>query len=221
MQGKIIVFEGIDGSGKGTQSKKLYSYLKSKNHKVVLFEFPSYNGTFFGKEVGNYLNGKFGKLDEVNPKLSAMLYAGDRYEKRDEIIKKINENYIVICDRYVPSNIAHQISKYTDIGERSGLKKWIEELEYQVYKLPKPHIIFFMDMNPNFSTDLVSKKGAREYTNKKKDLHESDNNYLNNVYQTFKILTKEENWIDIKCQTQNGLKNIEEIHLEILDKVGI
>jgi len=219
MTGKIIVFEGIDGSGKGTQSKKLYTHLKSLKHKVALFEFPFYEDTFFGKEVGNYLNGKFGSLNEVHPKLSAMLYAGDRYEKKDEIIEKLNQNYIVICDRYVPSNIAHQTSKYLDNKKKRELKEWIEELEYKVYKLPKPGIIFFMDMNPSFSSDLVLKKDARNYTDKKKDLHESNNSYLNNVYKTFKHLTKENNWINIKCQRKNNLKNVEEIHLEILNNL--
>lgn len=216
MTGKIIVFEGIDGSGKGTQSKKLYTHLKSLNYKVALFEFPFYDDTFFGKEVGNYLNGKFGSLDEVDPKLSAMLYAGDRYEKKDEIIEKLNQNYIVICDRYVPSNIAHQTSKYKNNQEKEKLKRWIEKLEYTVYKLPRPDTVFFMDMNPNFSSDLVLKKDTRNYTDKKKDLHESDNNYLNDVYNTFKHLTKEKNWITIECQTQNNLKDVEEIHSEII-----
>ncbi len=215
--GKIIVFEGIDGSGKGTQSKKLYSYLKSIQHKVILFEFPCYSETFFGKEVGNYLNGEFGNLDEIDPKFSAILYAGDRFEKRDEIIEKLNQNYTIICDRYVPSNIAHQIAKYKNKKQKTMLRKWIEELEYKVYKLPKPNIIFFMDMNPDKSSDLVLKKDKRVYTKKKKDLHESNNDYLEQVYVAFKELSKEKNWINIKCQTKDSIKSIETIHKEIKD----
>jgi hypothetical protein len=118
-KGKLIVFEGIDGSGKGTQTKKLFNFLKNKGIKTELFEFPFYSETFFGKEVGNYLNGEFGGLKEIHPKLSAMLYAGDRYEKRDELIKKLNQGYLIICDRYVPSNIAHQTAKYNDIKEKN------------------------------------------------------------------------------------------------------
>ena len=120
-KGKLIVFEGIDGSGKGTQTKKLFNFLKNKGIKTELFEFPFYSETFFGKEVGNYLNGEFGGLKEIHPKLSAMLYAGDRYEKRDELIKKLNQGYLIICDRYVPSNIAHQTAKYNDIKEKNVL----------------------------------------------------------------------------------------------------
>jgi dTMP kinase len=221
MSGKIIVFEGIDGSGKGTQSKILFNYLKSKkNIKVILLEFPFYNETFFGKEVGNYLNGKFGGLNEIHPKLSAMLYAGDRFEKRDEIINKLEEGYLIICDRYVPSNIAHQIAKISDIQERSILKEWIKELEYNIYKLPKPDTIIFMDMNPNLSDKLILKKDTRDYTDMKKDLHESDNSYLINVYNTFTNIAKDENWISIQCQNkENQLKSIEDIHSEILNNL--
>lgn len=220
MNGKIIVFEGIDGSGKGTQSKKLYKYLKDLNYKVILLEFPFYTETFFGKEVGNYLNGRFGGLNEVHPKLSAMLYAGDRFEKKEKILNKLNDGYIVICDRYVPSNIAHQTGKYKNIKEQKKLKKWIENLEYKIYGLPKPNIVFFMNMNPRISDDLVSKKDARNYTDKKKDLHESNNSYLLDVYDMFNSMSKNKKWINIKCQDKtNKLKSIEDINKNIIKKL--
>jgi len=216
MKGKIIVFEGIDGSGKGTQSKKLYRYLKSTDEKVALFEFPSYDETFFGKEVASYLNGNFGSLNDVHPKLSAMLYAGDRYEKRNQIVEKLDQGYIVICDRYIPSNIAHQISKFKDDKDKYELKRWIEKLEYEVYKMPKPNTIFFMNMDPEFSNKLVLNKKKRNYTDKKQDLHEINSSYLCNVYKTFKKLAEEENWVKITCQTTNNLKSAEDIHLVIV-----
>jgi len=220
VRGKIIVFEGIDGSGKGTQSKKLYQHLKELNYKVILLEFPFYSETFFGKEVGNYLNGEFGGLNDVHPKLSAMLYAGDRFEKKELILQKLKDGYLIICDRYVPSNIAHQTAKYKDENEQKKLKKWINELEYNVYGLPKPNIIFFMDMNPNISDNLVSKKDARNYTDKKKDLHESDNSYLLDVYDIFKKMSTKKSWLNIKCQDKNNnLNSIEDIHSKILKKL--
>lgn len=220
MHGKIIVFEGIDGSGKGTQSKKLYKYLKEKKEKVILLEFPCYSETFFGKEVGHYLNGDFGGLDEVHPKLSAMLYAGDRFEKKETILKHLKKGYIVICDRYVPSNIAHQSAKIEDKTTQKNLIKWISKLEYKIFGLPKPDIIFFMDMNPNISDDLVLQKDKRSYTNKSKDLHENDNSYLLKVYGMFKKLSK--SWITIKCQNKNNkLKTVDEIHTKILKKLKL
>jgi dTMP kinase len=222
MNGKIIVFEGIDGSGKGTQSKKLYQYLKDKNVKVILLEFPFYEKTFFGKEVGNYLNGKFGKLDEVDPKLSAMLYAGDRFEKKDLIVKKLQQGYTIICDRYVSSNIAYQIAKYKNKKEQKTLQKWISHLEYKIYFLPKPDVIIFMDMNPKISDNLVLKKDVRNYTDKKKDLHESNSTYLLDVYSVFQRMFDDKIWINIKCQNRNNkLKSVSKIHNKILKKLGL
>ena len=222
MDGKIIVFEGIDGSGKGTQSKKLYKHLRDRDKKVILLEFPFYEKTFFGKEVGNYLNGKFGKLDEVDPKLSAMLYAGDRFEKKDLIVKKLQQGYTIICDRYVSSNIAYQTAKYENQKEQKMLQKWIGHLEYKVYSLPKPDVVIFMDMNPKISDNLVLKKDARNYTDKKKDLHESDTTYLLNVYTAFQQMFDDKIWINIKCQNKNNkLKSVIKIHNKILKKLGL
>ena len=146
-----------------------------------------------------------------------MLYAGDRYEKKDELIEKLNQGYLIICDRYVPSNIAHQTAKYQNIKEKNDLKKWIEELEYSVYKLPKPDLIFFLNMNPDISDKLILTKAKREYTDKKKDLHEDDNTYLKNVYTTFNDMTLSNDWINILCNEQNKLKTIENIQLEIIN----
>jgi len=222
MDGKIIVFEGIDGSGKGTQSKKLYKHLRDRDKKVILLEFPFYEKTFFGKEVGNYLNGKFGKLDEVDPKLSAMLYAGDRFEKKDLILKKLQQGYTIICDRYVSSNIAYQTAKYENQKEQKMLQKWIGHLEYKVYSLPKPDVVIFMDMNPKISDNLVLKKDARNYTDKKKDLHESDTTYLLNVYTAFQQMFDDKIWINIKCQNKNNkLKSVIKIHNKILKKLWL
>ena len=215
-KGKLIVFEGIDGSGKGTQTKKLFNFLKNKGIKTELFEFPFYSETFFGKEVGNYLNGEFGGLNEVHPKLSAMLYAGDRYEKRNELIEKLNQGYLIICDRYVPSNIAHQTAKYQNEREKENLKKWIEELEYGVYKLPKPDLIFFLNMNPDISDKLILNKSKRDYTDKKKDLHENDNSYLKNVYNTFCEMVSNDNWENIMSNEDKNLKTIDNIQNEII-----
>jgi dTMP kinase len=195
----------------------LYQYLRDRDEKVILLEFPFYEETFFGKEVGNYLNGKFGSLDEIDPKLSAMLYAGDRFEKRKLILKKLKQGYTIICDRYVPSNIAHQTAKYKNKKEQKKLQKWISHLEYKIYALPKPDIIIFMDMNPNISDNLVLKKDTRNYTDKKKDLHESNSSYLLDVYSMFKKMSNDKLWHNVKCQNKNNqLKSVLKIHKNIV-----
>jgi dTMP kinase len=214
-QNKIIVFEGIDGSGKGTQSKLLYKYYQKANIPSILIEFPNYENTFFGKVVGEFLNGDFGNINQVNPKLAAILYAGDRFEKSSEIYEYINKGYTIICDRYIPSNIAHQIAKVS-ISEQKKLRDWIEELEYSVFNLPKPDIILFMDMHPDISSKFVLKKEKRVYTDKNKDIHEKDESYLKKVYSIFKNMSYEKKWNSIDCNN----KNIESVHNTILKVLG-
>lgn len=218
MSGKLIVFEGIDGSGKHTQSKELINTLKDMGKKSVLIHFPCYSETFFGKEVGNYLNGVYGSLEEIHPKLASMLYAGDRFEKKNYLLSELSKDTIIVCDRYVPSNIAHHAAKFPD-SEREEFKKWIENLEYNVYGLPRPELVLFLDMPPNVSKSLVLKKDKRDYTEKKQDLHEENQEYLHNVYNVFCDLTAEDNWIRISCCDNNKVREISIIASEIKDIV--
>lgn len=215
LKGKIIAFEGIDGSGKGTQSKMLYKYFQEQNIPTILFEFPGYTKTFFGKVVGEFLNGDFGDLGQVHPKLAAILYAGDRYEQSQEIRDYLSKGYNVICDRYVPSNIAHQIAKLP-IEEQDKMIVWIEHLEYEVFHLPKPNVVFFMNMQPELSSQLVLKKDQRSYTDKKQDIHEADQSYLDKVYIAFQELAKSTNWKTIDCGSINTPKSIDTINQDIV-----
>lgn len=201
--GKLIAIEGIDGSGKNTQTNRILNELLNYSSKVSKISFPRYAETFFGKEVGFYLNGGFGSLEQVHPKLSAMLYAGDRFECKEEILEKLSNDGIVICDRYVQSNIAHQVAKVS-LDYQAEFRSWIEELEFKVYSMPKPDLVIFLDVPPETSNQLVLKKDSRVYTDKKRDLHEEDISYLEKVYHVFKDLSVEDNWVTIEC-FENGL----------------
>ena len=215
MRGALIAVEGIDGSGKGTQSALLVEKLRDEGFEAELISFPCYGETFFGREVGNYLNGEYGGLNDVNPKFSAMLYAGDRFEKRSYILEKMAAGVIVVCDRYVPSNIAHQAAK-CDGSDRVSLVRWIEKLEYEVYGLPQPDEVVFLNTLPNFADDLVSRKSAREYTDKEKDLHESDKEYLSSVYSVFCAMSKDQGWLEVLSVENGFLRSIESISEEIV-----
>ncbi|MFC7775951.1 hypothetical protein ACFQW4_02600 [Pantoea sp. GCM10028869] len=216
----IIAIEGIDGSGKNTQTEVLLSKLINEGFDASKMGFPCYESTFFGQEVANYLNGKFGSLSEVPAKFSSLLYAGDRFEKKHEIIEKSSNNKILVIDRYVASNIAHQTAKLYD-EDREILKKWIEHLEYHVYGLPKPDVCILLNLDVSTSSELVLKKEARNYTSKNKDLHEEDDNYLSKVAVVYKELAMESDyWNTIECLDNGILRSIEDISEEIYEKVN-
>ncbi|WP_395302998.1 dTMP kinase [Pectobacterium zantedeschiae] len=217
MKGKLINFEGIDGSGKGTQSAILHENLKESGVESILFSFPCYDKTFFGKEIGAFLRGEFGGIDQVHPKLASILYAMDRAEMRDKIIHSLDDGKIVICDRYVDSNIAHQVSKLPD-GEKLNFIKWIEELEYGINKMPLPDLTFFLDVPIAVSKKMVLKKNQRSYTESSEDIHEKAHGYLQKVYDAYLSIDYGIRWRKIQCcdglimkSTQDISKNINSI----------
>lgn len=214
MKGKIIVIEGIDGSGKNTQTMALYKHLLKRGLNTKVLHFPLYDETFFGREVANYLNGYFGKLDEVHPKLSALLYAGDRFEKRDYLISELEKGTVLVLDRYVPSNMAHHSVKLP-WEERKEFIEWIKLLEYTTFKLPEPDLVIFLDMAPQISQSLILAKSARNYTDKKQDLHEENLLYQIEVYKMFKELAQSENWISVKCHIGEIPRPVHEITNEV------
>lgn len=215
MSNKIIAIEGIDGSGKNTQTKRLVEQLKAQGHEVEILGFPCYSETFFGSEIGRYLNGEFGGLDDVHPKLASLLYAGDRFEKKGFIENTINDGKVLIIDRYVSSNIAHQGAKLPQ-DERQALTDWLKHLEHEVYGLPKPALNILLNMDVTSSTSLVLKKDARDYTDKKQDLHESDTSYMDKVAQVYRELSEGADWYRVECVEQGTIRAIDDIAQEIL-----
>ena len=215
----IIAIEGIDGSGKGTQSKMLVDALAREGKSVKFLQFPQYESTDFGKEVGRYLNGEFGPLDQVHPKFSAMLYALDRYQCRAQIESSIEKGDIVVCDRYVGSNLAHQSARAT-VEDRESIQEWISNLEYCVLGVPRPDIVIFLDMPAKTAQALVAKKEARSYTERAHDLHEESRDHLQDALIAFRDLASKHNWITIECLDKNGtVKSAPEIHSEIMNKL--
>jgi len=218
LSGKFLVIEGIDGSGKNTQTKLLYDYCLNKEIDAKIIQFPAYEATFFGHEVGRFLDGKYGSLVQVHPKLAAILYAGDRYEMREQILKYISNNELLICDRYVSSNIAHQASKYCDPNDRMRFSSWVERLEYSVFSMPKPDVIVFLDLPPRYSRKLVLNKKPRVYTNKQEDIQEGNLDYLREVYSIYKELSSGEEWRSIKCynEADGRIRTIQEISIDVI-----
>lgn len=216
----LIAIEGIDGSGKGTQAARLHKKLQQAGITSGLVGFPRYDQTLFGKSIGDFLNGRFGQLDEVNPFLASLLYAGDRFESRDHLLKKIESNQVVIFDRYIPSNIAHQGAKLSG-KEQTEFLQWIEQIEYDIYDMPRLDLAILLDLPADFAQKLVAEKQARSYTEKVADLQEADQPYLANVRQVYLQLAEENrHWRKIDCLFEKRLRSIEEIGNEIWSHIS-
>lgn len=218
-KGKLIVIEGNDGSGKATQAKLLYDYLQAKKNPVRMINFPRYNDSFFGKFIARFLQGEFGKLEEINPYLISIVYAEDREEARDEIIGWLSKGILVIANRYVPSNLAHQSGRLSK-KERAAFIKWDSELEYEINKLPKEDLTIYLHVPYNVSQKLLAAKEGR------KDIVEKDIAYLRNSEEAYNALSdKFPHWEKIECVDEKGnLCSKDEIHdaiKKLLVKKGI
>lgn len=216
MQGKLIVIEGTDGSGKGTQTKLLYEKLK-QNNEVEMIEFPRY-GERSALLVEDYLTGKFGTAEEVTAKQSSVFYAVDRYVASFQIKKWLSEGKIVLCNRYVSASMGHQAGKIQDQEERKKFIEWLKDLEYNIFDLPRPSATALLNMPPAIGQKLVDKKGKREYVDGR-DIHEDNILHLENAHKAFIEVAKDEQWIVIDCAPNNNLRTIENINEELISKL--
>ena len=208
-KGKFIVFEGADGTGKTTQAKLLFDYLKKKKKDTVFFSFPNYKSAW-GKMVRRYLDGEFGGVDEVSPYLASMLYAGDRLLESGRIKKWQKVGKTIICDRYMVSNIAHQAAKIKDKKLKIKYIKWLENLEYVENKIPKPDFSVLLANPQN-----VAQKFMRMRT---LDIHEKNVSYQKKVAKAFEDYAKQnKNWVVVSNTRGDKLKKIDEVHKEILE----
>lgn len=175
--GLFIVLEGTDGSGKGTQFKMLFERLVAAGYDVETFDFPQYDkpSSFFVRE---YLNGKYGSAEQVGPYTGSLFYALDRYEAATDIQAALAKGKVVLCNRFTGSNMAHQGTKFENIEERRGYFIWLDNLEFVMLKIPRPTKSFVLRVPADIAQGLVDQKEARDYTDKKRDLHEADLNHL-------------------------------------------
>lgn len=197
-KGFFIVLDGIDGSGKATQTALLLARLKQAGYKTGTIDFPQYYNNFFGKMTGQYLNGEFGETD---PRLASVLYALDRWESKGRIMKDLEGGKVFVCDRYASANMIHQGGRIKNAKKRKEMMAWLETLEFEVCGIPKPDLVLFLDVLPDVGRRLVGKKNVRAYTKgKKRDVHEKDTQHLTNARNQGLWLAKErKNWKKIDC----------------------
>lgn len=196
-RGKFIVLEGIDGSGKRTQLEMLARVLVSRGIAFTQISFPQYDG-FFGKLVARFLNGEFGSLGAVDAHFSALLYAGDRLEAKPQIEAPLAVGHVVLADRYIGSNLAHQGARVPR-KKRDDFLRWLEQLEYGVYGLPREDLVIYLRMPPSEAHRLVGQKRARGYTKLQRDLQEANIAHLETASEVYDELARRQNWVRIEC----------------------
>ncbi len=210
----LVVIEGIDGSGKGTQSARLRDRLTARGLRSGLLSFPRYDATFFGQRIGDFLNGRFGQLNEVDPFLASLLYAGDRLESKTELMQQLSTSDVLILDRYVPSNIAHQAGKKTGEARRE-LVSWIEKIEYDLFGLPRPDLVVLLDTPTEVSQEFIARKAQRTYTTQVADMQEADTSYLSRVRSAYRELADERNWSIVSVVNEQGIRSMDDITQEL------
>jgi len=222
-KGKLIVIDGTDGSGKATQVDLLMKRLKKDGHTVKTVDFPEYYKNFFGKFIGHCLSEQYYNFVNIHPKIASVLYAADRFESKKNIEEWLAKGYVVVANRYVSANQIHQGGKIADAKKRQKFIEWLDEMEYKVFKIPRPDVVFYLALPLPLSLKLIKERNGkmkREYLKKKKDVHESDVNFLVNSRKSAIWLAKTQpEFIQIECALKNIIRSRENIHEDVYKNV--
>src|SRR3990167_7081050 len=202
--GKLIVFEGIDGSGKTTQLGLLREYLNERNIPNETIDFPRYWDSFHGRTISRYLKGEFGDVDSVSPYLISLAYSLDRATAKKEMNAWLREGKIVLANRYATSNMAHQAAKLP-VEKREAFLKWLLELEYKINKIPKEDLVIFLHVPTANARVLIQKRGRKD------DIHEKNYEYLTETAKMYdKLSLRFKHWVKINCVDKNGILRTKE-----------
>lgn len=217
IRGSLIVLEGGDGSGKGTQVGRLMERLSSLDIPVAIFDFPRYD-TFYGQEVGRLMNGGYGPLNQVHPFLAAMLYAGDRLDAAPTMKEDLKAGYVVLCNRYVASNLAHGAAKFTDMVQALNFISKVEYMEYGVNNLSRPDLQMFLDVTVLQAKEMLATKGEREYMGGKGvDQAESDLTHQEKAVMMYRWLCENRpGFVRIECERLGDSEKEKEVRHELI-----
>ena len=218
--GKLFVIDGTDGSGKQTQFDLLKKHLTEDGIDFRTVSFPNYDSPSSGL-VKMYLSGEFGKnAKDVSPYIASTFYAADRYATFKKEFKEYYDNGgIILADRYTTANMVHQAGKIDDEKEREKYLNWLFDLEFNIYGLPVPTEVFFLNMPPKKVEELIKNRENKFTHNDKKDIHESDSKHLEESYNAACSLVNKYDWNEIKCVKNNEIRTREDIHNEIYNIV--
>ncbi|MBQ3884544.1 MAG: deoxynucleoside kinase [Ruminococcus sp.] len=214
MNGKLIVIEGLDGSGKATQAKALYEEIQKREKNVMKVSFPDYESQSSAL-VKMYLAGEFGTdPDSVNPYAASSFYAVDRFASYAKNWKKFYlEGGVVIADRYTTSNAIHQCAKLPE-DKWEDFIKWLFEYEYKLIGIPEPYKTIYLRVDPDVSQELMTKR--YEGNENKKDIHEANLDYLKRSRRAADFCAKTLGWSVVECIKDGAMRSIEDIHDEIM-----
>lgn len=213
--GKLIIIEAGDGSGKATQTRKLAEHLIADGKKVVQVSFPDYKSRA-AAPLKMYLEGEYGdNAGAVNAFAASTFFAVDRFASFN---LKWKEDYeggaIILADRYTTSNMVHQAVKLTDTQERQEFLDWLWDFEFNRLGLPVPDAVIFLDMDPAVSDRLIAERAAHN-ADRKKDIHEKDVEYLHRCHDTYMELADKYNWHKVKCSEGDEPRSIDDIHADV------
>ena len=216
--GKLFVIEGTDGSGKQTQFERLKKRLDEENIEYKTMSFPNYDNDSSAL-VKMYLSGEFGEhAKDVSPYIASTFYAADRYATYKRYYEEYYKNGgIILADRYTTSNMVHQAGKILDSEERKKFLNWLCDFEFNLYGLPKPDKVFFLNMPPEYSLQLIKDRENKFSHDSKKDIHERDFNHLQDSYNAACSIIQDYGWCEIKCIRDGKIRTIDDIHEEIFN----
>ncbi len=204
----LTVIEGLDGSGKSTQVRKLKKYLESISESLEYIHFPRYDAPVYGDLISRFLRGDFGDNNSVHPQLVALLFAEDRHAAADQMKQTLQRGGSILLDRYVYSNIAYQCAKLADEEQALALREWIFNTEYGDFGLPVPDLNIFLDVPIDFvESKLTSNRAGsdREYLEGQKDIHEADIEFQKKVMAIYRRQCElEPKYIRIDCSDDYG-----------------
>ena len=218
--GKLFVIDGTDGSGKQTQFDLLKKHLTEDGIEYRTVSFPNYDSPS-SSLVKMYLSGEFGEnAKDVSPYIASTFYAADRYATFKKELKEYYDNGgIILADRYTTANMVHQAGKITDEIEREKYLNWLFDLEFNIYGLPVPTEVFFLNMPPKKVEELIKNRENKFTHSDKKDIHERDAKHLEDSYNAACSLVNKYNWNEVKCVKNEEIRTREDIHNEIYNIV--
>jgi dTMP kinase len=218
--GKLIAIDGTDGSGKATQTALLIEELRVEGYKVEMADFPQYGKKSAGMVEEYLIDQKYG---QVNPYAASIFYAIDRFDASFQIKKWLSEGKVVVTNRYVTANAGHQGGKITDDFERLRYFKWLDNLEYNIFGLPRPDLNIILHVPAEVAQNLASRKWKSEkphMNGKKTDLHEGDLEHLKNAEKSYlQISELFANTKLVECAPDGRLMSEQEVHNKIWELV--